>query len=117
MIKATIVLSVAAWIIPRLRARSAAERHLLWAIGLLAADAHPCRDAHLEQRLNRLSRTLGLTRTIRLLQTSHDIVPATWGWRRPRILLPARAAAWLEERAHVVLAHEMAHIRRRDWIV
>src|SRR5438552_17870733 len=41
MIKATIVLSVAAWIIPRLRARSAAERHLLWAIGLFAAALTP----------------------------------------------------------------------------
>ena len=43
-------------------------------------------------------------------------MPATWGLH-PRVMLPADAAGWTDERVHAVLCHELAHIRRRDWIV
>jgi hypothetical protein len=33
------------------------------------------------------------------------------------VILPAAADAWTEERARVVLSHELAHIRRGDWVV
>ena len=42
--------------------------------------------------------------------------PVTWGIGIPTILLPVAAAAWSGERRQVVLAHELAHIARRDWI-
>ena len=41
MIKAALLLFVAACVIPRLRHRSAAERHLLWATTLAAATLLP----------------------------------------------------------------------------
>ena len=41
----------------------------------------------------------------------------TWGLARPKVILPAAAAAWSDARARVVLSHELAHIRRGDWIV
>jgi hypothetical protein len=41
MIRATIVLLVAHLIVPRLRRRSAAERHLLWAVSLGTAAVLP----------------------------------------------------------------------------
>lgn len=39
----------------------------------------------------------------------------TWGMRRPHILLPAEAANWPAHRLRIVLAHEFAHVARRDW--
>ena len=39
------------------------------------------------------------------------------GSSRPKVILPSAADAWTEERARVVLSHELAHIRRGDWIV
>ena len=41
----------------------------------------------------------------------------TWGLARPKVILPSAADAWTDERARVVLSHELAHIRRGDWIV
>lgn len=43
-------------------------------------------------------------------------VPATAGVLRPVILLPLEATGWDEQRLLVVIAHETAHIRRRDWL-
>jgi TonB family protein len=43
-------------------------------------------------------------------------VPETFGLRRPVILLPVEAAEWTEERLRVVLAHELTHIERHDWL-
>jgi TonB family protein len=53
----------------------------------------------------------------RILHSHHPALLVTWGIRRARIILPASAPHWTEERIRIVLAHEMAHIRRRDWAV
>jgi TonB family protein len=70
---------------------------------------------------HRLAREIGgryrLRRRVVLLQTGASDVVATWGLLRPRILLPAQAAGWSEDRARLTLCHEMAHIRRFDWPV
>lgn len=61
-----------------------------------------------------LSRRLGLGRIVRLLRHDAAHVPMTWGLVRPVILLPAGAEGWNAERRTVVLAHELAHVRRWD---
>jgi TonB family protein len=53
----------------------------------------------------------------RLLETDHPSLLVTWGIRRPRVLVPSCALRWPEPRIRLVLAHELAHIRRGDWIV
>ena len=59
----------------------------------------------------------GIEREVILLQTDAPALLATWGILRPRVLLPMQAREWSEERIHVVLCHELAHIRRHDWFV
>lgn len=54
-------------------------------------------------------------RPVTLLQSGERALLVTWGWRRPRIVLPAECDAWSSARRCIVLAHEIAHIRRRDW--
>ena len=58
---------------------------------------------------------LGLSRPVQVLQSRHPTLLATWGLVRPKVLLPAGAERWPGPRVRVVLAHELAHVRRGDW--
>jgi beta-lactamase regulating signal transducer with metallopeptidase domain len=44
-------------------------------------------------------------------------VPATIGWLHPVVLLPPEWRGWPREKLDAVLAHEYAHVRRRDGLV
>ncbi len=58
--------------------------------------------------------TLRLRRPVRLWQAADNLMPLTWGWWRPVVLLPAEAAQWPAQRRRVVLLHELAHVKRWD---
>ena len=68
--------------------------------------------------LLRLSRRLHIARPVRLLQSAVVEVPTVIGWLRPVVLLPVSALAGLApQQLEAILAHELAHIRRHDYIV
>ena len=56
----------------------------------------------------------GVRCKVRLVRTGQVTAAITVGVRRPVILLPAQAEMWAEKRRQVVLAHELAHIQRKD---
>ena len=64
-----------------------------------------------------LARSCGLKRSAHLLFGPLPGLVATWGWRRPVVMLPASASEWSAERMRVVLLHELAHARRGDWML
>ncbi|HEX2094812.1 MAG TPA: M56 family metallopeptidase, partial [Longimicrobiaceae bacterium] len=61
-----------------------------------------------------LAHRFGLTRGVTLLRGARGSVPMTWGVLQPVVWLPVDAEEWTSERRTVVLAHELAHVRRRD---
>jgi len=66
----------------------------------------------------RLSRRLHIARTVRLLRSTLVEVPTVIGWMKPVILLPASALSGLNpHQLEAILAHELAHIRRHDYLV
>ncbi len=72
----------------------------------------------LQRRLEELSARLGLHRAVGLLESALVEVPTVVGWLRPVILLPASALTGLRpEQLEAILAHELAHIRRYDYLV
>ena len=80
----------------------------------LARDAEPISDAVWTDLLRDLAAKLGLMRRILLLRSARAVMPMTWGWIRPVVLLPAEADSWGIDRRRVVLLHELAHVKRLD---
>lgn len=83
----------------------------------VAARASRVKDSRWLQILDTVAGRYGLTRRIVLSRTDAPDLLATWGILRPQVLLPHHARDWTLDRVHVVLCHELAHIRRHDWPV
>ncbi len=61
---------------------------------------------------------LRVSEPVQLLESASFAVPVVIGWLRPVILLPACAICGLAPaQLEAVLAHELAHIRRHDYLV
>ncbi len=72
----------------------------------------------LQQVAERLMRRLGVKQAVRFAQSALLEVPAVVGYLRPMVLLPASAITGLSAaEIELILAHELAHIRRHDCLV
>ncbi|HEX5474129.1 MAG TPA: M56 family metallopeptidase [Vicinamibacterales bacterium] len=83
----------------------------------IARRAEMLRDVRWRRCTDEIASAFGIRTPVSLLLTDTIDVLATAGVVRPRILLPASAPSWPDDRMRVVLSHELAHIRRRDWAV
>jgi len=71
-----------------------------------------------QRSLYRIASTLRLWRPIKLLESAAVEVPTVVGWLRPVVLLPVASLSGLStQQIEMVLAHELAHIRRHDFII
>jgi len=69
-------------------------------------------------RLTSLAARLRVSRPVVLLESARLHAPAVVGWIRPAILVPSAALLGLTaEHLQAVLAHELAHVRRHDYLV
>jgi beta-lactamase regulating signal transducer with metallopeptidase domain len=82
----------------------------------ITARCEPVRAGPWRETADRLSAEMQLPH-VEILQSDNPSLLVTWGLLPPKIILPAGAADWSEPRRRIVLAHEMAHIARRDWLV
>jgi beta-lactamase regulating signal transducer with metallopeptidase domain len=71
-------------------------------------------NADWRELLSRLKRELSVFSAVDLRIGGSAIPPMTWGIVRHTILFPAAAADWTTVRIHDVMAHELAHLKRRD---
>jgi beta-lactamase regulating signal transducer with metallopeptidase domain len=68
--------------------------------------------------VRRLACAMGVVREIDVRLAQHLASPGTIGWLRPIILVPPAVAMGLStQHLEAVLAHEIAHIRRYDYLV
>jgi bla regulator protein BlaR1 len=94
-------------------------------IGLAWKNARDLAHAHrepiapqLQVMLDELHRSMQVTGPVSVWLSSRAAVPMVVGWRQPLILLPAGASRDLTDaQLRMILAHELAHIRRLDPIV
>jgi len=99
----------AAYALARLATGTMRVRHI-------ARHARPVFDLDWILAKDELSQRLGLTGPVRLLKSDGVAVAMTYGAAPPLLLLAADADRWTPERRRLVLLHELAHVKRRDWI-
>jgi beta-lactamase regulating signal transducer with metallopeptidase domain len=93
-------------------------RNALAHVGLRrwARKARPGLSLAWEATLRRVGSDAGFGRHLRVLESDHATSPCTWGLVRPVVLLPAAGADWPEPQRRFALLHELAHVRRLDYL-
>jgi beta-lactamase regulating signal transducer with metallopeptidase domain len=106
----------------------------LWAIGVLALTTRLVGGWLLARRLTRtavvavpaaidaaarrMAEHLHLRRAVQIVQSGAVTVPTLVGWVKPVVLVPAAALSGLSpDQLHAILAHELAHVRRHDYLI
>ena len=90
---------------------------MLWLKRTYLAQASPAPRA-LEITCGCLAKALKLSRPIRILMSLRAETPLVLGWLKPTILVPTSALLHLSPEAmEAVLAHELAHIHRGDYLI
>ncbi|MFI5459683.1 MAG: M56 family metallopeptidase [Isosphaerales bacterium] len=82
----------------------------------LRARSRPILDAGLNEEIQILRAELSCTWRVEARETGELATPATIGWRRPILLLPGDWREWNHAERRAVLAHELAHVRRADFL-
>ena len=72
----------------------------------------------LQRKLKELQAILGVSRAVQLVESALVQTPTVVGWLKPVILLPASViTGFSTEQIEAILAHELAHIKRCDYLV
>jgi beta-lactamase regulating signal transducer with metallopeptidase domain len=82
----------------------------------LTAQGKPLADALWRVILERFLALVPLRREVRLKSHPEVVVPLTWGWRKPVILMPEGTELWTAEERSSALFHELSHIKRADFL-
>ena len=91
-------------------------------MGLLGAsrltrEGVPVVDPVWRKLMNRFLSVVGLKRTVHLKSHRKVIVPLTWGFIKPVILIPENHKEWPEDQKSSALLHELSHIKRADFLI
>ena len=100
--------ALALWRLARLAWQAAA----LWGLRRVLAPA----PSDVQAALDRLARQHGIGRPVEAFVTRQSVVPMTFGWRRAAIVVPAALTSDAEA-LRLVFVHELAHVRRRDFLL
>ncbi len=74
--------------------------------------------AEIHTLVRRVSGRLALERIVQVCESSAVVVPVMVGWLKPVVLLPASTIAGLAPaQVEALIAHELAHVRRHDYLV
>lgn len=89
----------------------------IWLLRLRTRLAEPA-GACWQMTVNTLARRMKVKADVRILRSWAVDTPMVIGWVKPLVLVPAAALTGLSPEAlEAVLAHELAHVRRHDYLV
>lgn len=73
---------------------------------------------HIQRMAVDLAERMNVRRVVQVLESTAIAVPVMVGWLKPAIVLPVAALANLSpSQLEALLAHELAHVRRHDYLV
>ncbi len=89
-----------------------------WSIQRVNSGRQPVEDPALVSTLRSIADRLGIRGPVGLFSCATASVPFVLGWLKPAILLPAGLVTGLSAtELDAIIAHELAHIRRHDYLV
>jgi beta-lactamase regulating signal transducer with metallopeptidase domain len=83
----------------------------------LTREGEAVRDPRWRVLLERFLATIHLQRKVRLKSHRDVLIPLTWGFIKPVVLIPASHATWTEDQRSSALIHELSHVKRADFLV
>ena len=89
----------------------------LWGVHLIRRRGRLVDEPELERLVEELRVAMSCRRAVEIRETWELTAPATAGWRVPVILLPENWRSWNGEERRAVLAHELAHTWRNDYLM
>ncbi|MCC6509009.1 MAG: DUF1559 domain-containing protein [Pirellulaceae bacterium] len=88
----------------------------LLGVRMFVRESRPLDNRQLLDQVDLIRAELGCTRSVELRESKQLSLAATVGWRRPVVLLSERWRSWTEIQLRSILAHEIAHIQRGDFL-
>lgn len=74
-------------------------------------------DVEVQTAIKAIANRYGIKRKVIVRVNGSINSPMVWGLTKPVILLPEKFRSWSGQRLQRILAHEMAHIARHDWLI
>ncbi len=74
-------------------------------------------DSIWKRLISRFLAAVSLRRKVHLLSHEGIRIPLTWGFIRPVVMMPAGSEAWNEGQRSTALYHELAHVKRGDFLI
>lgn len=89
----------------------------LWQVHRLRTRGVQALSGNWQEKILELSAKLGVSSAVQVLESTAVHAPIALGWLKPLVLLPLGFVNQLPiAEVEAVLAHELAHIARRDWV-
>jgi beta-lactamase regulating signal transducer with metallopeptidase domain len=89
----------------------------IWGARRLTREGEPLDDSVWQRLLHRFVWAVSLKRKVDLRGHPQVIVPLTWGFLQPVVIMPEAARAWNEDERSSALFHELSHVKRGDFLV
>jgi len=74
-------------------------------------------DSAWKRLLLRFISAVRLKREVEIKAHPQVLIPLTWGFRRPVVIMPCGTGAWTEDARSSALFHELSHVKRGDFLV
>lgn len=88
----------------------------LWQLNKLRVCSAAISEVDIQTESARLQQRLNISRSVSVRASSSIHSPLSFGALRPLVLLPIEALQWPQQTLTHVLAHELSHVHRYDWL-